>query len=156
MRHAPRNISTLLLAALLYSSIAPGTAEAQRAIRGVECGGGFFVRGPDGRIFWIHGDPERKTEVHGGRERLVAVAECGTGVVSVFATSGEPALSRVLFSADCQNLSTAAVETSLLYEGSDTVSRLSVEEEGIVLGFASGESNHSNACSRRDIGIAND
>lgn len=124
----------------------PAAVEA-RAIGGVSCDGGFFVNAPDKRIFWIQDLEGKKTEVHDGSEKMVVIAECGDGVVSVFADdSGQ---SRAFYSADCTNISKAAGATQQIYEGDDTVTGLNIDNQGLRLELESGDEIESQACSRR-------
>ncbi|WP_421911637.1 hypothetical protein [Marinobacter sp.] len=132
--------------ALLVLAVSPVAVEA-RAIGGVSCNGGFFVNAPDKRIFWIQDSKGKKTEVHDGSEKMVVVAECGDGVVSVFAD--DSGRSRAFYSPDCNNISKPEGVTQQIYEGDDAVTGLDINNEGLKLELDSGEEIESQVCSRR-------
>lgn len=129
----------------LASALISVTADA-RAVRGVACNDGFFVNAPDKRIFWIDDARKRKIEVHDGRDQLVVIAECGSGVVSVF--NGTDGATRAFYSPDCHNLSKAEGESELVYEGEKPVTGLTVDESGLTLTLKSGATATSAACAQ--------
>lgn len=140
IKRAPTMLAFMALA------ISPVAAEA-RAIGGVSCDGGFFVNAPDKRIFWIQDSEGKKTEVHDGSSKMVVIAECSDGVVSVFAD--DSGRSRAFYSPDCNNISQAEGETQKIYEGDDAVTGLNINNDGLKLELDSGEEIESQACSRR-------
>lgn len=142
-----RGVAALLVAAAVAVPGAP--ALANRPIIGVACEGGFYVRAPNGRIFWIHGEPTVRTEVHSGRDRIVRMAECGAGVVSVFEGPDPASPSRVYFSGDCLNIGTEVGATTRLYEGPKRVTGLLVDEAGVTIRFGGGDSIASPVCTAR-------
>ena len=103
---ATKGIAALLMAAIVSMAV-PGPALANKPLVGVACGGGFYVRAPTKKIYWIHGDPLEKTVVHDGPAKLAALAECGAGTVAVFQDRDNPAHSRIFYSEDCLNIGAA-------------------------------------------------
>ncbi|WP_420389960.1 hypothetical protein [Marinobacter sp.] len=132
--------------ALLVLAVSPVVVEA-RAIGGVSCDGGFFVNAPDKRIFWIQDLKGKKTEVHDGSEKMVVIAECSHGVVSVF--SDDSGRSRAFYSPDCNNISKAEGVTQQIYEGNYAVTGLDINNKGLKIELDSGEEVESQACRRR-------
>lgn len=128
-----------------------GAADA-RAIRGVSCGGGFFVNAPDKRIFWVGDTQGRKTEVHDGSEHLVAMAECGTGVLSIFKDAQQGDTIHALYSADCTNLGRAEGATVEVFKGPGQISGLTIDAQGLRMALAEGRTVESAVCTRPDRG----
>lgn len=145
-----RSHLTILIVSAM--GILPGLAGpvlANKPLVGVACGGGFFVRAPTQKIYWIHGDPLEKTVVHEGADKLVALAECGSGVVAVFQDATDASQSRTFFSSDCRNIGHAAEKTRLVHETAEPVTGLTVDEGRLVIGMASGATDGSAICQQK-------
>ncbi len=120
---------------------------ANKPLIGVACGEGFYVRAPTQKIFWIHGDPLEKTVVHDGADKLMALAECGTGTVAVFqGTEG----ARVFHSSDCLNIGAANGNTQLIHQSDEPVTGLSVDEGRLSITLASGSVHDAAICQQPD------
>ena len=134
---ATKGIAALLMAAIVSVAV-PGPALANKPLVGVACGGGFYVRAPTKKIYWIHGDPLEKTVVHDGPAKLAALAECGPGTVAVFQDRDDPTHSRIFYSEDCLNIGAASGHTRLVDEATEPVTTLSVKDGRLIIGLASG------------------
>ncbi|MGF1527038.1 MAG: hypothetical protein ACFCBW_09630 [Candidatus Competibacterales bacterium] len=143
--------SPLLITLLAIGvAIAPALANAAgKPITGVGCQGGFFVKNPKNQIFWIGAERNYKTSVYQSGHPVMAMAECGDGVVTIFNTSqGEALQYSAYFSADCRNLGQATGNTTLLYSGPLPVVRISPQESGVELKLADDTLLHSESCRR--------
>lgn len=123
-------------------------ANAASPIIGISCGGGFFVTAPQNKVYWINEVEKTKVEVLDGSSKLVALAECGAGVVSIVSGKQPDDLYRVMFSSDCRNVSQSTRTTREIYRTKDRVTRLSVDQAGVSISFASGKRINSSACTR--------
>lgn len=142
-------LSVLMVAAMGIMPGLSGSALANKPLVGVACGGGFFVRAPTQKIYWIHGDPLEKTVVHDGADKLVALAECGSGAVAVFQDATDASHSRTFFSSDCRNIGQAAESTRLVHDAAELVTSLTVDEGRLVIGMASGATHGSTICQQQ-------
>lgn len=138
-------------AALALMMIAPAPVHANKPLIGVACGGGFYVRAPTQKIYWIHGDPLEKTVAYDGADKLMALAECGTGTVAVLGSADQ---SQVFFSGDCLNLGAASGQTRLIHQASEPVTGLTVDEGRLTITLASGSVHDAAICQPTD-GAAN-
>jgi hypothetical protein len=139
-------LSVLMVAAMGLIPSLCGPVLANKPLVGVACGGGFFVRAPTQKIYWIHGDPLEKTVVHDGADKLMALAECGNGTVAVFQDAADASHSRTFFSSDCRNIGQATGNTRLVHDAIEPVASLTVDEGRLVIGMASGASHASAIC----------
>ena len=140
------HLPALMAVALTILPGLAGPALANKPLIGVACQGGFFVRAPTQKIYWIHGDPLEKTVVHDGADKLMALAECGSGTVAVFQDATDASRSRVFFSGDCRNLGQAGGNTRLVQKAAEPVASLTVDEGRLVIGLASGATRASTVC----------
>lgn len=145
MRVNKAPIGIFLAIGFIALTLLTSVAEA-RAIRGVDCNGGFFVNAPDKRIFWVEDTQSRKSEVHDGTDSLVVLAECGSGVVSVFKDSQNPDLVKAFYSKDCNNISKAIGATQQIAEHKGDLVGLNVTSGEVTFSFKSGEKISSSAC----------
>lgn len=132
-------------AALALLAAAP--VHANKPLIGVACGGGFYVRAPTQKIYWIHGDPLEKTIVHNGADKLMALAECGTGAVAVFQGADQ---TRVFYSSDCLSIGAEGSNTQLIHQANDPVTALTVDEGRLVITLASGSVQDVAICQQPD------
>ena len=147
MRRGPAMIAI----AIALSLVALGPADARKPITGVSCEGGFFVRMGDGRVFWIHGEPERKELVYSGSSKLIAMAMCDAGVVSVFENDETPALNQAFYSPDCRNIGASEGQSVPLATRPAQIKRIAHTADDVTLHFADGEPVTNGICTRRTM-----
>lgn len=136
-----------LLAVAIGGVVAPPAVHAARPIIGISCGGGFFVRHRQD-VYWVNEADKTRTQVHDGTGDLLAMAECGSGVVSVMSGATEADPLRVLFSPDCQNLSQPKGATTQLYSADGGLKAFAVSDAGIAVTLSSGQKFTSQICTR--------
>lgn len=150
--HAAKpRISVLLAVAAAVSVLALGPAEARKPITGVSCEGGFFVRMGDGRVFWIHGEPERKELVYSGSSKLVAMAMCDAGVLTVFENNETPAINQAFYSPDCRHIGEGEGQSVPIAARPAPIKRIAHTEDDVTLHFANGELVTNDICTRRTM-----
>lgn len=136
-----------VVAVALGAVAAPPAVQAARPIIGITCGGGFFVRHRQD-VYWVNEADKTRTEVHDGTGDLLAMAECGSGVVSVLSGATEADPLRVLYSPDCQNLSQTNGATTQLYSADGGLKAFAVTDAGIAVTLSSGQQFTSQICTR--------
>lgn len=146
----PRFAALLALFAMA-AFLATSPAEARKPIAGVSCEGGFFVWMRDGRVFWIHGEPERKELVYSGSSKLVAMAMCDAGVLSVFEDSDTPAVNRVFYSPDCRNIGEREGQSIPIATRAAPIKRIAHTPDAVTLHFADGEPVTDDICTRHKL-----
>lgn len=147
MAHRLIRLATLLGIGLTGPAMMISPAMAARPIIGITCGGGFFVTHRQD-VYWINETDKTRTEVHDGSGELLAMAECGSGVVAILAGEDAADPLRVLYSPDCRNLSQAVGETSEIYRAVDRLKGFSVDETGVSVTLSSGARFTSDVCTR--------
>lgn len=140
----------LSVSAMLALSV-PGPVDARQPITGVSCQGGFFVWMRDGRVFWIHGEPERKELVYSGASQLVAMAMCDTGVLSVFENKDEPSMNSVFYSPDCRNIGEEAGNSIPVASRAAPIKRIAHTPDAVTLHFGTGEPVSNDICTRKTM-----
>ena len=138
--------AAFLIAGIVALSAIAAPSLARTPLIGVSCGGGFYVRAPTGGIYWVHNDPPVRDPVLDGSRQLMALAQCGSGVVSVTGDADRHGPSRVFHSSDCRNIGAATGATSLIHEGADAVAGLDIDATGLTIRLASGATVHSAIC----------
>lgn len=123
--------------------LAASAGHANKPLIGVACGDGFYVRAPTQKIYWIHGDPLEKTVTYDGPDKLIALAECGTGTVAVFQHLNG---ARVFHSGNCLNIGAETGDTALVLDTPDTVTALNVDDGRLSIRLASGGSHDAAIC----------
>ncbi|WGF88074.1 hypothetical protein [Marinivivus vitaminiproducens] len=127
---------------------APVPAKANKPLIGVSCGGGFYVRAPTKKVYWVHGEPPVRTEAFDGSDALVALAQCDKGVVSVIGDAEKTGHSKVFYSPDCLDIGAAANGTDLIYDGSEAVRGLDIGKDGLTISFVSGRTQTAAICTK--------
>lgn len=127
----------------LLALVGATPAQANKPLIGVACEGGFYVRAPTQKIYWIHGDPLEKTVVYDGADKLMALAECGKGTVAVFQSTDQ---SQVYFSSNCLNIGAEGGNTQLVHSSAEPVTALEVDGEQLVITHASGSVHAPEIC----------
>lgn len=140
----------LTLAAAVYV-LALGPTEARKPITGVSCEGGFFVRMGDGRVFWIHGEPERKELVYSGSSKLVAMAMCDAGVLTVFENDKTPAVNQAFYSPDCRNIGDGEGQSVPVAARAAPIKRIAHTVDDVTLHFGDGALVTNDICTRRTM-----
>lgn len=130
------------------SFLAVGPAEARKPVTGVSCEGGFFVRMHDSRVFWIHGEPERKELVYSGGSTLVAMAMCDAGVLAVFEDKETPNMSRVIYSPDCRNIGESEGQSISVAARPAQIKKIAHAPDAVTLYFADGQPVTNASCTR--------
>ena len=124
------------------------TLRAATPITGVTCGGGFFVKIRSNEVFWIDVENEKRTSVYRGGLPMFAMAQCGTGVLTVFDAGGTDAPKYDIYhSPDCRNIGDVGGNSALVHTGSLSVTRIAPDESGVSLRFSDGSVVRSDICS---------
>ncbi len=139
---------------ILMVTLASSPVFAAKPVIGVVCKGGFFVASPDRNIFWIDGDRKGKTSVYTNKKRLWAMAECGSGVVSVFRSDSQQTKTEyeAFYSPDCMNIGAEKGATKRLYQGTEPVIRITPVEKGVELRLANKKIIKNQSCSANSGG----
>ena len=126
---------------------APTVYAAAKPLAGLSCQDGFFVRTPDSHIHWIQRDKNRKTEVYSQSHPVFAMAECGSGVISVFNTghSGRDYF-EAYYSANCLNIGSVTDKTELIYKGTSAITRIMEKESGVEIRLSDNIYLSANSC----------
>jgi|GEM_PF-2858547 hypothetical protein len=143
--------SRVVAIAVAVSVLAIGPAAARQPISGVSCEGGFFVRMGDGRVFWIHGEPERKELVYSGTSKLIAMAMCDAGVLTVFEDEDTSAMNRAFYSPNCRNIGDGEGQSVAVAARPTQIRRIAHTDDGVTLHFANGEKVENDICTRRTM-----
>ncbi|WP_119167695.1 hypothetical protein [Algihabitans albus] len=145
-----RRFTGCFVAALCLLLLAqPGnTVQAATPITGVSCGGGFFVKIRSHEVFWIQTEEEKRTSVYNGGSPIFAMAQCGTGVLTVFGTGDQETRNYDIYhSPDCRKIGEAGGNTTLVHSSPLQVTRITPEESGVSLRFSDGSVVRSDICS---------
>ena len=141
-------LTFIMMIGVLMSAGASWPAFAAKPVIGVVCKGGFFVTSPDRNIFWIDGERTGKTSVYTSKKRLWAMAECGSGVISVFrSASPEKSEYEAFFSPDCMNIGDEVGATKRLYQGALPITKITPGEKGVELRLSNKEVIKTKSCS---------
>lgn len=125
--------ATVLSSVLLsFVSAAPVAMAAAKPLTGVRCDGGFFVKTPDKNIHWISEDLNERVNVFSKKHALYAVAECDTGVVSVFqkTVAGKDHY-EAFYSPDCKSIGSEEGQTRKIYSGTARINKITPLEKGV-------------------------
>lgn len=141
----------LLALCVATSVVGVGPAEARKPITGVSCQGGFYVWMRDGRVFWIHGEPERKELVYSGGSKLVAMAMCDAGVLSVFEDNDTTSTNRAIYSPNCLDIGAPQGQSVLVGTHAAPIRRIAHTPDAVTLHFADGELVTDTICTRHTI-----
>ncbi len=128
--------------------IASQAAVGATAIPGVSCGGGFFAMLPGTRVAWIKREENLMLEVYTGKDKIIGMVECGTGVTAIFRDQQDdpsPAYS-AYFSPDCRSIGTDEGQSKRIYHGKEKIVAIERENEGIVSAFDDGTRWRSAEC----------
>lgn len=114
-------VMLLFLSVSMFSDlfVSHSAHAAAKPITSVSCGGGFYIRTPDGHLHWVRPKAENQVqEVYSGEGNLHAMTECGTGVVSVFEIHG---VYTAYYSPNCLSIGAVGGDTEKVYEGKQAV-----------------------------------
>ena len=109
------NLTTLIIIILIPMKV----LGAAKPITGVSCQEGFYILTPDKHIHWIRDQQKERTLVYSeGDDISYAMAECGTGVITVFENKQlqTPHYS-AYYSPNCRNIGVEVGETKSIYQG---------------------------------------
>ena len=111
--------------------VAPAAQAGAKPLR-VICQGGFFVKSPDKSIHWINADLSKKVEVYSQRNRLYALAQCDSGVISVFQKSvaGQDRY-EAFYSPNCLNIGSENGKTQKVYTGNLRINKITPLNPGV-------------------------
>jgi len=141
-------LSLMVMVGVLMLTGAGSPVFAAKPVIGVVCKGGFFVTSPDRNIFWIDGERKGKTSVYTNKKLLWAMAECGTGVISVFrSSSARNAEYEAFYSPDCMNIGDEIEGTKRLYKGAVPVTKITPGANGVELRLSNKEIIKTKSCS---------
>lgn len=130
---------TLKKITFIFLFILPTFVSAGKPVTGVSCHGGFFVLAPDRNIFWVDAAYENKHQVYTGRAELVAMSQCGAGVLSVFRNKkGKVADHFAVYSDNCMNIGNDDAHSKTIYRGREAVRRISPSDTSVTLSFTQG------------------
>ncbi len=120
------SVSLIVLSQILLGFTTSTTVfAAAKPISGVNCNGGFFVRTPDKHIHWIDEKTEEHVEVYDESDDIYAMAQCGTGVITVFEKqlNGEQEYNAI-YSPNCMNIGSEAGLSTQIYQGNEKINRI--------------------------------
>lgn len=121
---------------------------AAKPIAGVSCRGSFFVKTPDNQIHWVNPKTNSPMSVYARQDRVWAMAQCGTGVVSIFKSMvGEPDQFEAFYSPDCMDIGVQNEKTKRLYSGRLAVLKIQPNSSGVELKLSDASVVKSDACS---------
>ena len=141
-------LSLMMMVGILMLTGAGSQVFAAKPVIGVVCKGGFFVASPDRNIFWIDGERKGKIPVYTNKKLLWAMAECGSGVISVFrSSSSRNAEYEAFFSPDCMNIGDETKGTKRLYKGTLPVTKITPGANGVELRLSNKEIVKAKSCS---------
>lgn len=109
---------------------------AAKPITGVSCNGGFFVRTPDKHIHWINEETEDHVEVYDQSDDIYAMAQCGTGVVTVFEKiiDGNQQYNAI-YSPNCMDIGSKEGLSSQIYQGNEKINRIDAKNGKLEIRF---------------------
>lgn len=131
-------------AVLLFLFASSFAHSAAKPITGVSCGGGFYIRTPDGHLHWVRpGADNRVQEVYSGEGSLHAMTECGAGVVSVFEIRG---VYTAYYSPNCLSIGAAGGHTEKVYEGKQAITAFARNGRALITTVSGGVRWRSENC----------
>ncbi|MBU2978485.1 hypothetical protein [Alteromonas sp. C1M14] len=143
----------LCLPALVLALVSTSSWGAAKPVTGVSCQGGFFIRTPDKHIHWINDEKDERVQVYEDKDEIYAMAECGTGVITVFEKSAEDKQEyAAYYSPNCQHIGSEEGETQNLYKGELKINRIKPDEEGVEIRFVNNQTLRGASCSALNQG----
>ena len=129
----------------LFCSPAFGAA---KPMTGVSCQGGFFVRTPDKHIHWIHDEIAEPVQVYSQNDDIYAMAECGTGVVTVFENKQtDKPVYAAFYSPNCRDIGREQGQTRNIYQGDVKINRIRPSSEGLEIRLVNNQLLRGESCS---------
>jgi hypothetical protein len=122
--------------ALLGLATSTVASAAAKPITGVTCNNGFFVRTPDKSIHWIDEKTEEHVRVYDKSDDIYAMAQCGTGVITVFEkkVNGEQEYNAI-YSPNCMDIGSEKGLSSQIYKGKEKINRIDSKDGKLEIRF---------------------
>ncbi|MDO6486600.1 hypothetical protein Q4503_02740 [Colwellia sp. 6_MG-2023] len=130
-------MSLIVVSQLCLGLVTSTTAiAAAKPISGVSCNDGFFVRTPDKHIHWINEETEDHVEVYDQSDDIYAMAQCGTGVVTVFEKiiDGNQQYNAI-YSPNCMDIGSEKGLSSQIYQGKEKINRIDSKDGKLEIRF---------------------
>ncbi|GAC07813.1 MAG: hypothetical protein CL578_01910 [Alteromonadaceae bacterium] len=142
-------VSQLFLGLVISSTV----LAAAKPITGVSCNGGFFVRTPDKHIHWIDEETEEHVQVYDKSDDIYAMAQCGTGVVTVFEKqiNGEQEYNAI-YSPNCMNIGSENGLSSHIYQGKDKINKIAANDGKLEIRFVNNTYLRGESCASVSAG----
>lgn len=137
-------MSRFLTVILLAAAAAPLGATVAVAELSADCGGGTIAPSStdpgSGRVIWTKSDNSQEV-VYSGGDGLIAIAQCGTGVVSIFQNTYN-SNKAAYYSPNCRNIGGTG-STERVWQGSFFVQKLlsNPAGDGVFTTFVNSDSN---------------
>ncbi|MBU2877627.1 hypothetical protein [Aliiglaciecola lipolytica] len=138
---------------LLGLAVSTTVSAAAKPITGVSCNGGFFVRTPDKHIHWIDEETEEHVQVYDKSDDIYAMAQCGTGVVTVFEKQidGEQQYNAT-YSPNCMNIGSEKGLSSHIYEGKEKINKIDAKDGKLEIRFVNNTYLRGETCASVSAG----
>ncbi|MEZ7276946.1 hypothetical protein [Pseudoalteromonas sp. 68 DY56-GL68] len=137
------NLTTLIIIILMPMK----ALSAAKPITGVSCQEGFYILTPDKHIHWIRDQQKERTLVYSEGDDIYAMAECGTGVITVFENKQlqTPHYS-AYYSPNCRNIGAEVGETKSIYQGEVKINHIQATPKSLKIRLANNALFSSNSC----------
>jgi hypothetical protein len=142
------SMSLIVVSQLCLGFVTSTTATAAaKPISGVSCNGGFFVRTPDKHIHWINEETEDHIEVYDQNDSIYAMAECGSGVATVFEKliDGQQEY-KAIYSPNCMNIGSEKGLSSKIYQGKEKINKIDSKNGKLELRFVNNTYLRGESC----------
>ncbi|MEG3766760.1 hypothetical protein [Alteromonas sp. 14N.309.X.WAT.G.H12] len=140
--------TTLCLPAIILALVSTSSWGAAKPITGVSCQGGFFIRTPDKHIHWINDEKGEPVRVYEDKDEIYAMAECGTGVITVFEKKAQDKHEyAAYYSPNCQHIGSEEGETLNLYKGEVKINRIRPSADGVEIRLVNNQILRGASCS---------